>query len=248
VVSVIRQFSFHGLQVESSMPKATQSQALEKVPLFADLTPQELESLARRTVLRRYRPGEWLFSEGEPCEGLFVIESGEVRIFKSSAGGREQVLGIEVAGNSVAELPVFDGGAYPASAAALTEVTIRYIPKQDFRAFCLEHPQVALKVLKVVGMRLRRLVEVIEELSFTTVRQRFAALLLRLARSKGERTARGVSAVTRTVRSEGVNGLGMITFRSFFPAILPLNSAGWQRHSDPDGRELPLLPEIHRRP
>ena len=101
------------------MPKAAQSQALEKVPLFADLTPQELESLARRAVLRRYRPGEWLFSEGEPCEGLFVIESGEVKIFKSSAGGREQVLGIEVAGNSVAELPVFDGGAYPASAAAL---------------------------------------------------------------------------------------------------------------------------------
>jgi CRP/FNR family transcriptional regulator len=221
------------------MSKAERSQALEKVPLFADLTPQELESLARRAVLRRYRPGEWLFSEGEPCEGLFVIESGEVRIFKSSAGGREQVLGIEVAGNSVAELPVFDGGAYPASAAALTEVTIRYIPKQDFRAFCLEHPQVALKVLKVVGMRLRRLVEVIEELSFTTVRQRFAALLLRLARSKGERTARGVEFPLPATNQELASQLG--TVRELVSRNLSsLQAAGVVRL---EGRRV-IVPEI----
>jgi len=221
------------------MPKAAQSQALEKVPLFADLTPQELESLARRAVLRRYRPGEWLFSEGEPCEGLFVIESGEVKIFKSSAGGREQVLGIEAAGNSVAELPVFDGGAYPASAAAITEVSIRYIPKQDFRAFCLEHPQVALKVLKVVGTRLRRLVEVIEELSFTTVRQRFAALLLRLARSKGESTARGVEFTLPATNQELASQLG--TVRELVSRNLSsLQAAGVVRV---EGRRM-IIPEI----
>ena len=51
-----------------------------------------------------------VFSEGEPCAGLFVVESGSVRIFKSSAAGREQVLSIEGPGGSIAELPVFDGG------------------------------------------------------------------------------------------------------------------------------------------
>jgi CRP/FNR family cyclic AMP-dependent transcriptional regulator len=221
------------------MSKAGQAQALEKVPLFADLTPQELESLARRAVLRHYRPGEWLFAEGEPCEGLFVIESGEVRIFKSSPGGREQVLGIEGSGNSVAELPVFDGGAYPASAAALTEVTIRYIPKQDFRAFCLEHPQVALKVLKVVGGRLRRLVDVIEELSFTTVRQRFAALLLRLALRKGERTARGVEFTLPATNQELASQLG--TVRELVSRNLSsLQAAGVVRL---EGRRV-IVPEI----
>ena len=221
------------------MSRTVPAQALEKVPLFADLTSQELESLARRAVLRRYRPGEWLFAEGEPCEGLFVIESGEARIFKSSPGGREQVLGIETAGNSLAELPVFDGGAYPASAAALTDVTIHYIPKQDLRAFCLEHPQVALKVLKVVGGRLRHLVGVIEELSFSTVRQRFAALLLRLARSRGERTARGVEFTLPATNQELASQLG--TVRELVSRNLSsLQAAGVARL---EGRRV-IIPEI----
>jgi CRP/FNR family transcriptional regulator len=92
----------------------------------------------------------------------------------------------------VAELPVFDGGAYPASAIALNEARLLFVSKRDFQALCVEHPAVALKVLKVLGARLRQLVGIIEELSFTTVRHRLAALLLRLARRRGKPTARGV--------------------------------------------------------
>ena len=62
--------------------------------------------------------GEILFTEGDPCTGLFVIESGHVRIFKSSPNGREQILTVEGPGSSIAELPLFDGGNYPASSAA----------------------------------------------------------------------------------------------------------------------------------
>jgi CRP/FNR family transcriptional regulator len=113
---------------------------------------------------------------------LFVIQSGAVKIFKMAANGREQVLSVERAGNSIAELPVFDGGTYPASTIAVEESALIFIRKEDFRALCLEHPEVALKVLKVVGRRLRGLVGIIEELSFTTVRQRLMAYLMRLAR------------------------------------------------------------------
>jgi CRP/FNR family transcriptional regulator len=172
--------------------KAQRSAALKKVPLFADLTEKELSFLAERAVPHRLQSGEMIFSEGEPCEGLYVVESGAIKVFKTSASGREQVLTIEGAGGSVAELPVFDGGAYPASASALNEATLLFVSKRDFQALCLEHPQVALKVLKVVGARLRRLVGIIEELSFTTVRHRLAALLLRLAKRRGKRTPRGV--------------------------------------------------------
>jgi CRP/FNR family transcriptional regulator, cyclic AMP receptor protein len=80
---------------------------------------------------------------------------------------------------------VFDGGNYPASAEALSETTLLFVSKQDFQALCLQHPQVALKVLRVVGARLRRLVGIIEELSFTTVRSRLAALLVRIAKVEG---------------------------------------------------------------
>jgi len=167
-------------------------QTLAKVPLFADLTENELEFLAKRTVVRRYGAGELVFGEGEPCLGLYVVESGHVRIFKSSASGREQVLSIDGAGSSIAELPVFDGGAYPASAMAIEDATLLFVGKQDFQALCLAHPQVGLKVLRVVGGRLRRLVGIIEELSFSTVRRRLANYLIRLSRKSGQRTAEGI--------------------------------------------------------
>jgi CRP-like cAMP-binding protein len=153
-----------------------------QAPIFAELTEGELAVLAQRSVAKPYAAGELIFSEGDACPGLHVIESGFVKIFKSSASGREQVLALDGPGHSIAELPVFDGGKYPASAMAMQDTVLLFVSKQDFQTLCLQHPQVALKVLRVVGRRLRGLVSIIEELSFTTVRQRLASLLLRLAR------------------------------------------------------------------
>ncbi|MBZ5647415.1 MAG: Crp/Fnr family transcriptional regulator [Acidobacteriia bacterium] len=170
--------------------KAGRATVLARVPLFSDLSETELMFLSDRAVTKRYAEGELIFTEGDPCSGLYIIESGDVRIFKTSAGGREQVLTVERAGNSIAELPVFDGGAYPASASAASDAAILFISRNDFRALCLEHPEVALKVLRMVGLRLRRLVNIIEELSFTTVRHRLAALLMRFAREAGHRSGR----------------------------------------------------------
>ena len=173
------------------------AEILRRVPIFSELTDTELRFLSERAVPRKYESGEQLFSEGDPCAGLYVIESGNVRIFKSSAGGREQVLAIDGPGSSVAELPVFDGGKYPASAAAVNELAVLFVSRQDFHSLCLVHPEVALKVLRIVGKRLRGLVAIIEELSFTTVRSRLISLLLKLAREQ----ARSGGPVTITLPS-----------------------------------------------
>lgn len=169
-----------------------QKQILSKVPIFAGLGESELEFVAQRAVSRSYSAGQIVFNEGDACSGLYVVASGHLRIFKTSTSGREQVLSIDGPGSSVAELPVFDGGTYPASVSAVDECTLLFISKQHFQELCLTHPQVALKVLRVVGARLRRLVGIIEELSFTTVRHRLAALLLRLAHLEGTKTGDGV--------------------------------------------------------
>lgn len=175
-----------------SLPSAAISESLLRTQLFSGLTTGERESLGKRAVRKRYSDGERLFTQGDACAGLFVISKGEVRIFKSAPSGREQVLAMEGPGSSIAELPVFDGGDYPASANAVGETETVFISRPAFQAFCLEHPQVALKVLAVVGSRLRRLVGIVEELSFTTVRQRIIALLVRTAETSGKRTARGI--------------------------------------------------------
>ncbi|MBS1832957.1 MAG: Crp/Fnr family transcriptional regulator, partial [Acidobacteria bacterium] len=99
--------------------------------------------------------------------------------------GREQVLTVERPGGTIAELPVFDGGVYPASAAAVDESETVFISRDGLRSVCLEHPEVSLKLLQVAGARLRRLVGIIEELSFTTVRHRLVAYLLRQSETSG---------------------------------------------------------------
>jgi len=193
------------------VPEAKRTdETLKRVPIFSGLSPAELSFLAQRMVPRRFSAGETVFAEGEPCTGLYVVESGHVRIFKSSAGGREHVLAIEGSGSSVAELPVFDGGTYPASVSVIDDATLLFVSKQDFQALCLEHPEVALKVLRVVGARLRRLVGIIEELSFTTVRHRLAAFLVRLARTSGTRSGNGVEVTLPANNQELASQIGTV--------------------------------------
>lgn len=167
--------------------------ALHANPLFAELDSAELAALANRSGLRSCEAGALLFSEGDSCQGLFIVLSGRVRIFKISPGGRQQVLTMEGPGATIAELPVFDGGPYPASASAVEASELMFLPRTGLHAICLEHPQVALKLLKVVGGRLRKLVGIIEELSFTTVRHRLIAWLLREAKAQGKPSDRGVA-------------------------------------------------------
>jgi CRP-like cAMP-binding protein len=190
--------------------KSNHAHTLSRVPIFSGLTETELSFLTQRAVPRNYSAGETVFSEGQPCTGLYVVETGHVRIFKSSAGGREQVLSIDGPGSSVAELPVFDGGNYPASVAAIDNATLLFVSKQDFQALCLAHPEVALKVLRVVGARLRRLVGIIEELSFTTVRHRLAAFLLRLASTAGTRTPEGLEITLPVNNQELASQIGTV--------------------------------------
>ncbi len=185
-------------------------QTLAKVPIFSGLTESELGYLTQRTVSRHYCSGETVFGEGEPCSGLYVVASGNVRIYKSSPSGREQVLSIDGPGSSIAEIPVFDGGNYPASATAIDDATLLFVSKQDFQALCLAHPQVPLKVLKVVGARLRRLVGIIEELSFTTVRHRLASYLLRLTQKSGKRSAEGVEVTLPITNQELAAQIGTV--------------------------------------
>jgi CRP/FNR family transcriptional regulator len=172
--------------------RSIRARALKRAAIFSGLAPNEFDYIVERSLLKQFNTGEIIFAEGDPCTGLYVVDEGTIKIFKVSPNGREQVLSIDGPGSSVAELPVFDGGAYPASASAMSEASVVFVSRNDFRSLCLEYPEVALKVLRVVGGRLRRLVGIIEELSFSTVSHRMAALLLDLAKRTGQKTTSGL--------------------------------------------------------
>lgn len=158
---------------------------LSRIRLFSELSEQEREAVAARAVRKSFSAGECLFLEGEACRGMYLLGEGSVRIFKSSAAGREILLTMETAPCSIAEIPVFDGGEYPASAVAVGQVTAYLISKQDFRALCRQHPDLALKVLAMVGKRLRGLVSMLHQVTFGGVRQRLARTLLDFEQQSG---------------------------------------------------------------
>ena len=123
---------------------------------------------------------------------LYVIAEGSVRAYRESLDGREQVIHVERAGATVAEVPMFDDGAYPSTVAADEDSIILFIDKRDFRNLCLSHPAIALAALKILAIRLRKCAALVEDLSLHEVDQRLARLLLSEARSRGRRTEKGI--------------------------------------------------------
>jgi CRP-like cAMP-binding protein len=167
--------------------------ALKRTFIFGELDETTLGVLAERAVERRLARGEVLFIAGTEARGLYVIVEGALRAFRTGPDGREQVIHVERAPATIAEVPVFDDGIYPSTVAAEEDSVLLFLDKQDVRRRCLEHPQIALAALKVLAGRLRRCAELVEELSLREVGQRLAGYLLAEARVKGRQTTEGIT-------------------------------------------------------
>lgn len=165
---------------------------LRRVPFFAVLGEEELRRLAGHCVVRFLNKEELLFTEGDPCEGMYVVQSGAIKLFKMADTGREQVLVIERAGSTVGELPVFDGGNLPASAAALEDSTLLFLPKREFLELCRRNSEVAFAVIRSLAWRFRYMASLVEELSLKEVSHRLARFLRDRAVTAGARTRRGI--------------------------------------------------------
>lgn len=165
---------------------------LRGLPLFADLEDMALQQIAARCVSRNVAAGTLLFTAGDECRGLYVVESGRVRIFRTSPDGKEQVLHIEGPGRTVAELPLFDGGAYPASAMTLEPTRLVFLARAEFERLWRSSPDIAGAIIRALGRRLRQLVHVTETLAFRDVAARLALLIAGLAAESGTATAAGL--------------------------------------------------------
>jgi CRP/FNR family transcriptional regulator len=165
---------------------------LRRVPLFNDLSESELALIGEKVSVHRYGTGVVVFTEGDRCRELLIIQEGSVKMLKTAPTGRQQLISIERPGNTLSEVPVFDGGPYPATAQTINPVTLLRLDADHFQRICRQHPEVALKVIKVLGHRLRRLGKLVEDLSFATVRDRLISHLARLAEENGRHTSRGI--------------------------------------------------------
>jgi len=156
---------------------AVQLEFLKSILYFSALGFAELESISKLVFEKTADRAEMVLLEGESPENLYFVASGVVKVFKTSAEGKEQILSIVRPGESFNDVPIFDGGPNPVSAQAMGTVLLYGIKKNDMEAILRNHPQIALNVIKVLARRVRHLVSLVEDLSFKHVIGRVAKIL-----------------------------------------------------------------------
>lgn len=164
----------------------------KKTELFQDLEGDVLHVLTNHAVEKKLSPNEILFLAGETAEGLYVIAEGSIRAFRTGQDGREQTIHVERAVTTIAEVPVFDNGTYPSTAAAEEPTIVYFLDKNEVRKLSYQHPQIALSAAKLLAKRLRKCAELVENLSLREVGQRLARFILNEASAKGVQTSDGI--------------------------------------------------------
>lgn len=157
-----------------------------RITLFEGLPQEQLDHLAQIALDQDVARGRSFFSEGSPATGFYALVSGKVKIYKLSLEGKEQILHIFGPGEVFGEVPVFAGGRYPAHAEALEASRVLFFPKDALVNLIKQEPSLALNMLAILSLRLRRFTHLIEDLSLKEVPGRLAAYLLYLSdRSEG---------------------------------------------------------------
>jgi CRP/FNR family transcriptional regulator len=151
---------------------------LARIPYFAGLDDTARDGIAHAVRRRDVAAGAHILVEGEPCEGLYFVVSGQVRLTKISADGREHILRVLGPGATFNDVAVFDGGPNSDGAVAATASTVGFIPKAAMSALIERHPEVAQAALKLLSARQRTLGGVVEDLALRDVTARVARLIL----------------------------------------------------------------------
>jgi CRP-like cAMP-binding protein len=157
------------------------SDVLLQVPLFAELTPTELATLSGSLRRRRFTRGKVIFVRGDPGDGLYVLESGRVKIVLTSPDGKEIVLAILGPTDFFGDLALLDGEPRSADAVATEAGELLLLQRHDFLRFLEAHPPIAVQLLAILSRRLRRNTQIIQDAAFLDVSGRLARTLLDLA-------------------------------------------------------------------
>lgn len=152
--------------------------AIACLPLFAGLTGKQLDALASACVIRPAERGRMFFLEGEEAQGLFVLISGKVKIFRAGPDGREAVLHVFGPGEPFGEVAVFEGRNFPASAQCVEAGAALFLTRRGLVDAIAADPGLAMNLLATLSRRLRGFAAKVEALTLMETPQRLAAYLL----------------------------------------------------------------------
>jgi CRP/FNR family transcriptional regulator len=152
---------------------------LRRCELFAGLSGEELQRIADLTVSCPLERGEYLFREGEPSRGFYVVQSGSISVHRVNAAGKEQVIQVFRGGQSFAEAALASESGYPADARAMEPSNVLMVRKAGFVDLLKQRPELALRMLASMSIHLRALVGQLQDLTMRDVETRLANWLLK---------------------------------------------------------------------
>jgi CRP/FNR family transcriptional regulator len=154
-----------------------------KVPYLDAVSGPALADLAPAAVRHAYCQGQMIFLEGDPNEGLYLVQQGTVKICRFAADGREHILHLVHPGDTFNDVAALDGGPNPACATAFNDVILWRVSRPELRRVAAQHPELAWALIESIASRARYLVNVVQDLAMRNVKGRLARLLLEQAQA-----------------------------------------------------------------
>jgi len=162
------------------MQSAAKVEILKQSLIFSAMNEGELTELSRFANERKFNPDEFVFWEGDDPDWFYIIAEGKIKILKHSSSGREFIIAFFGPGEMFGEVAVFENKPYPASAQAVAETKVLGIKRKDFLTFLAHRPEITLRIIYVLGGRLRDAQGRLRDIAGERVEQRLAGILLML--------------------------------------------------------------------
>jgi CRP/FNR family transcriptional regulator, dissimilatory nitrate respiration regulator len=157
--------------------------SLRSCQLFSGLSPEDITAIGSFTVLRNLNRDEYLFRQGTPSEGCYVVQRGAINVHRVNANGKEQVIHVFRPGESLAEASLVSPTGYPAEARAVEPSTVLLIPKTPFLDIITRRPDLALRMLGSMSSHLRVLMSMLDDLTLKDVESRLLNWIVKHASS-----------------------------------------------------------------
>ena len=180
---------------------------LKQVDLFQGFSDKELKEVEKKSSIKSYPKGQVFYGPDDAAELLFILKKGKVRIYELSRDGKEFTLAILNGGTIFGEMVLVGQGMYDAFAEALENSELCVMNKKDVEQLITDHPKLALKIIEIIGNRLRQTEEKLGDLAFRDVTSRLASLLLRLA-DEGENNSNSTVLGDRFTHQELAEMIG----------------------------------------
>lgn len=167
--------------IKSSLRAIALSASLKKCPLFSALSQESLMAIAETCALRSLNKGEFLFHEGDPSEGFFVVQTGAINVHRLTPDGKEQVIRIFRPFSSFAEIALASAERFPVNAVAVQSSQVILIRRSSLRTLIQKDPDIAFHIISSMSNHFRHLVHLLEDHKFKDIESRLANWLLREA-------------------------------------------------------------------